>query len=137
MEFLKTSLPELTGTEKAAILLAELGPGYNNNYDALMEALNLSTDEKEKIRRAMERLGAYAPAQHGLQRGLFEIRREEAVLSEAIEYGKRRGIFRPLEPHELKNKYVKNDGTNGLSDLAKTNPKAVADILSGWINGED
>lgn len=134
-KFVKTTEPKLSGIEKAAILLAELGPSYNNNYDALMDSLNLSTDEKEKIRRAMQLLGSYHPAQHGMDYGMMEIRREEAVLNEVIEFGKRKGIFHPLNPDEFKNPYIKKDTSNGLAEMAKNNPKAVADILTSWING--
>lgn len=136
-KFVKTTGPKLSGIEKTAILLAELGPRYNNNYDALMDALNLSTDDKEKIRKAMLQLGSYHPAQHGTDYGMMEIRREEAVLNEVIEFGKRRGIFRPLNPDEFKNPYIKKDSTKGLAEMAKNNPKVVADILASWINGED
>lgn len=133
MDFIKTTSQELSGIEKTAILLAEIGPMYNNNYDALMESLNLSTEEKEKIRKAMMRLGSYHPARKDYETGMAEIKREQAVLNEVIEFGKRRGIFHPVEKSSIQGQYVKKDMTNGLADFAKNNPKAVADILAKWI----
>ena len=55
-KFIKTTNENLSGLEKAAILLAEIGPSDNSNYDALFEALHLSADEIKKLRRAMKKL---------------------------------------------------------------------------------
>lgn len=133
MGFIKTTSQELTGIEKTAILLAEIGPMYNNNYDALMDSLHLSTDEKERIRKAMVRLGTYRPAKKDYETGMAEIKREQAVLNEVIEFGKRRGIFHPVEHSSIQGQLIKRDVTNGLAEMAKNNPQAVADILAKWI----
>lgn len=133
MNFIKTTSQELSGIEKTAILLAEIGPMYNNNYDALMDSLHLSVEEKTKIRKAMERLGTYQPARKEFQTGMAEIKREEAVLNEVIEFGKRRGIFHPVEYSSIQGQYVKRDVANGFSEMVKNDPQAVADILSKWI----
>ena len=60
--FIITTKPALSGPEKVAILLAEIGPLFNSNYVELFEALHLSTAESKKIRKAMQKLGRYAPA---------------------------------------------------------------------------
>ena len=80
-KFIKTSSAKLSGLEKAAVLLAELGPAFNNNYAALEQALNLSEKEKIKLANAMKNLGSYNPAVHGIG----EILREESVLNEVID----------------------------------------------------
>lgn len=124
---------ELSGVEKAAILLAEIGPFYNDNYAELEKVLNLTPAEMKKIRKAMERLGQYRPARHGMEVGMAEIKREEAVLEEVIEFGKRRDIFNPVEKSKIPNQYIRKDLTNGLADIAKNDPEGVAKILASWI----
>lgn len=133
MNFIKTTSQELTGVEKTAILLAEIGPMFNNNYDALMDSLHLSTEEMRKIRKAMIRLGTYRPAKKDYETGMAEIKREQVVLKEVIEYGKRRGIFHPVEHSSIQGQYVKRDVTNGLAEMAKNDPQAIANILAKWI----
>ena len=105
-KFIKTSSAKLSGLEKAAVLLAELGPAFNKN------------------------LGSYNPAVHGIG----EILREESVLNEVIEFGKLRGIFHPVEKNRTGNSRF--DISNGVSDMAKQNPEAVAKILSSWLGKE-
>ena len=51
--FIRTTKPALSGPEKVAILLAEIGPLFNSNYDELFEKLHLSTKEIKKIRKAV------------------------------------------------------------------------------------
>lgn len=133
IKLIKTTAKELSGVEKAAILLAEIGPLYNDNYAELEKALNLSPAEMKKIRKAMEGLGQYHPARHGMEVGMAEIKREEAVLEEVIEFGKRRGIFNPVEKSTIPNQYIRKDLTNGLADIAKNDPEGVAKILASWI----
>lgn len=132
-KFIKTTAKELTGAEKAAILLAEIGPLYNDNYEELEKALNLSPEDMKKIRTAMENLGPYKPAQKSLEVGMAEIKREEAVLGEVIEFGKRRGIFHPVEKPTVSNQYIRNDINNSISEMAKKDPEGVAKILASWI----
>lgn len=132
-KFYKTSERPLTGIEKVAILLAEIGPAYNNNYESLMDALALSDDEKRKIRLAYESIGQYAPARHSKERGMYEIKREQSVLEEVIEFGKQRGLFHPVEHFLVKDK---EDSSKGVAELAKQNPEAVAKILASWIGDE-
>ena len=129
-KFIKTSSAKLSGLEKAAVLLAELGPAFNNNYAALEQALNLSEKEKIKLANAMKNLGSYNPVVHGIG----EILREESVLNEVIEFGTLRGIFHPVEKNRTGNSRF--DISNGVSDMAKQNPEAVAKILSSWLGNE-
>lgn len=131
-QFIKTSLPQLSGVEKAAILLAEIGPAFNNNYAALENELQLSDDEKIKLAQAMKNLGTYNPARHGMG----EILREESVLNEFIEFGKKRGIFHPVENPSF-GRNSRTDASNGVSQMAKQDPEAVAKILSSWLGDGD
>lgn len=135
-KLIKVTSDKLSGAEKAAILLAEIGTRFNGNYDELAEALHLSKDEMKKIRKAMERLGPYNPALRTTEEGIAEIKREQAVLNEVIEFGKRRGIFHPVETHNVPNQYVKRDSSNVLSDMIHQDPEAMAKILSGWLGEE-
>lgn len=132
-KLIKTTAKELSGVEKAAILLAEIGPLYNNNYVELEKALNLTPTEMRKIRKTMEKLGQYHPARHGMKVGMAEIKKEEAVLEEVIDFGKRRGIFHPVEKKNVPNQYINKDLTYGLADIAKNDPEVVAKILASWI----
>ena len=52
--FIRTTKPALSGPEKVAILLAEIGPFFNSNYDQLFEAMHLSDEEIRKIRKAAD-----------------------------------------------------------------------------------
>lgn len=131
--FIKTTSKELSGVEKTAILLAEIGPMYNENYDELLKALNLTTDEMRKIRQIMEKLGKYDPMHHEYETGMAEIKREQAVLEEVIEFGKRRGIFHRVEKSNIPNQYVRNDLTHGLAEMAKKDPEGIAKVLSSWL----
>ena len=131
--FIKTTSKELSGVEKAAILLAEIGPMYNCNYDELLKALNLTTDEMRKSRQTMGKLGKYEPVHHEYETRMAEIKREQAVLEEVIEFGKHRGIFHPIEKSNIPNQYIRNDLTHGLAEMAKKDLEGIAKVLSSWL----
>ena len=91
-QFLKTTEPSLSGPEKVAILIAEIGPFFNSNYDQLYGAMHLSDEEIKKIRKAMKKLGRYAPGKVSYEKGMEQIQQEQSVLQEALDYGVRKGI---------------------------------------------
>ena len=130
-QFIKTTVPSLSGPEKVAILLAEIGPFFNSNYDQLFEAMHLSDEEIKKIRKAMKKLGRYAPAKVSYEKGMEQILQEQSVLQEALNYGVRKGIV------------SKTAGSSGqtlnglipenLKNIASQNPEEVAKVLRSWL----
>lgn len=134
-KFIKATEKKLTGVQKAAIILAELGPLLNDNYDVLMEKLNLSADEMKKIRIAMKNLGEYRPAKHGYEQGMAEIKREQSVLKEVLEFGRRRGIYTPPpEGEEDKfEKLVEKNNNQTINNITASDPEMLANILKLWI----
>ena len=132
-KFIKTAVTDLTGLEKTAILLSEIGPLYNDKYDELMECLHLKTTEIKKIRKAIIKLGKYQPSGRGTEQGFVEIQREKIVLNEVMQFGKRRGIFNNNAGLQQSRQNVKNDFTEDLSEMIKNDPKEVAKILSSWL----
>lgn len=107
----------------------------NDNYDALMEKLNLSADEMKKIRIAMKKLGEYRPAKHGFEKGMAEIKREQSVLKEVLEFGIRRGIYTPppLENEQAFEKVVEKNNNETINNITGTDPEMLANILKLWI----
>ena len=133
-KLVKMTARELTGVEKVAILLAEIGPLFNEDYVAFEKKLNLSPDEMKRIRMAMEGLEKYHPAMHGNDIGIAEIQRESSVLEELLDYGKRKGIFSPSENQKINSSFMKKDPTNGFAEIVKKDPEAVAKVLSSWLS---
>ena len=131
--FIKTTQPILSGPEKVAILLAEIGPLFNSNYDQLFEAMHLSTDEIKKIRKAMKKLGRYAPAKTSYENGMEQINKEQAVLKEALDFGVRRGIANNPTTKEVTHKTLKDFIPSDVKDLANQNPEDVANVLRSWL----
>ena len=129
--YIKTTVAELSGPQKAAILLAELGPLVNDNYQELYRHLKLSTSETEKIRLAMENL---TPSLKTEPKNIDEIYREQAVLAEAINFGRKRGIFHPIPKDQLKNTHVKTTQAGTIASMVNENPESVAKIVSQWLD---
>lgn len=132
-KFIKTAVTDLTGLEKTAILLSEIGPLYNDKYDELLECLHPTTSEIKKIRKAIIKLGKYQPAVRGTEQGFAEIQREKIVLNEVMQFGKRRGIINENAGLQKSRQNVKDDFTEDLSEMIKNDPKEVAKILSSWL----
>ena len=123
MEFTKQA--QLTGAEKAAILFAELG------VKGTGELLKyFSTQELNKLRKGLKKLGNYNIRQLG---------RETSVLEETAKYAhaKRLWAFPPeLLSNAKYSQYHEKDGArNFLKGLSK-NPDAVASVLSVWLKEE-
>jgi hypothetical protein len=129
--FIKTTAAELSGPQKAAILLAEIGPLLNNNYNELYKHLKLSTLEIEKLRIAMENLTPYLKTE---PKNIDEIYREQAVLAEAINFGRQRGIFHPIPKEQLKNTHVKTTQAGTIASMVNENPEGVAKLVSQWLD---
>ena len=130
-KFIKTTTPSLTGPEKVAILLAEIGPLFNSNYDQLFGAMHLSDEEIRKIRKSMKKIGRYAPAKVSYEKGMEQIKQEQAVLQEALEFGVRKGIV---------SKTTASSGTTlkdfipqDVKNIANQNPEDVAKVLRSWL----
>ena len=129
--FIRTTRPSLSGLEKVAILLAELGPFFNSNYDQLYGALHLSDEEIRKIRKAMKKLGRYAPAKVSYEKGMEQIQQEQSVLQEALDYGVRKGIVSKTDGNG--GKTLKDFIPADIENIANQNPEDVAKVLRSWL----
>ena len=89
--FIATAEPDikLTGAEKTAILLGELGMAIS---DDLLERVGLTEQEKKAVNKAFKKLGRYNPQSR------FEARREVQVLQEVMNFGAYKGILPPPKP---------------------------------------
>ena len=131
--FIKTTKPVISGPEKVAILLAEIGPFFNSNYDQLFEAMHLSDEEIRKIRKSMKKLGKYEPGKVSFEKGMEQIKQEQSVLQEALEFGVRRGIAEMPAGNEVTHKKLKDFIPANLKNLANQNPEEVANVLRTWL----
>ena len=132
-KLIKTTKTVLSGSEKVAILLAEIGPMFNSDYDLLYESLHLSTDEIKKIRKAMKRLGRYSPTTVDYETGMEQIKREQTVLKEALDFGARRGIIHKETHRTLAKTTDKLIIPAELKNLVNQNPEEVAKLLRDWL----
>ena len=132
-KLIKTTTPSLSGSEKAAILLAEIGPLFNSNYDQLFGAMHLSDEEIRKIRKSMKKLGKYEPGKVSFVKGMEQIKQEQSVLQEALEFGVRRGIAKMPASNELTHKTLKDFIPADLKNLANQKPEEVANVLRTWL----
>ena len=122
--FIATAEPDikLSGAEKTAILLGELGMAIS---DDLLERVGLSEREKKAINKAFKKLGKYNPQSR------FEARREVQVLQEVMDYGAYKGILPPHKPDFYQQKQQEVLG------MMKQNPDAVANLLKAWLGDDD
>ncbi len=130
-QFIKTTTPSLTGPEKVAILIAEIGPFFNSNYDQLYGAMHLSDEEIKKIRKAMKKLGRYAPGKVSYEKGMEQIQQEQSVLQEALDYGVRKGIV--SKTGGKGGKTLKDFIPEDVKNIANQNPEDVAKVLRSWL----
>lgn len=127
--FVKSS--QLTGAQKAAILLAEIGPAFNNQYSRFQECLNLNPKEMKKLRLAMKSLPLYLRSE---PKNIKEIYREQDVLEALLNFCEARGIYNPKDfEKEEEPAYLKNDRT-GVGKLVAENPNAIARIIGNWLD---
>ena len=106
----------LSGKEKAAILMSELGRAGNNIVDFL------STKELHMLSKQMKRMGKSYDPVCDLQ-----------VLEETARYGQSRGIA----PKVLEKTVQQNVASNPVADAIKNNPEALAKVLSQWLSAEE
>ena len=131
--FIKTTKPALSGPEKVAILLAEIGPFFNSNYDQLFGAMHLSDEEIRKIRKSMKKIGRYAPAKVSFEKGMEQIKQEQSVLQEALEFGVRKGIVQKSVNIELTPTTLKDFLPSEIKNIANQKPEDVAKVLRSWL----
>lgn len=117
--FVKSSEIRYSGFEKAAVLLAELGSAS----EKVLQALDLSELEKTKLTKAMRSLGHYNP------NDLEQVKREKAVLNEALLYGARKNILskKTVIPAE------ERDKNKNMWQTVKNDPDKVANLLKVWL----
>lgn len=122
--FIATAEPDikLTGAEKTAILLGELGMAVS---DDLLERVGLTEQEKKAVNKAFKKLGRYNPQSR------FEARREVQVLQEVMNFGAYKGILPPPKPDFYQQKQQEVLG------MMKQNPDAVANLLKTWLGDDD
>ncbi len=122
--FIATAEPDikLTGAEKTAILLGELGMAIS---DDLLERVGLTEQEKKAVNKAFKKLGRYNPQSR------FEARREVQVLQEVMNFGAYKGILPPPKPDFYQQKQQEVLG------MMKQNPDAVANLLKTWLGDDE
>lgn len=122
--FIATAEPDikLSGAEKTAILLGELGMAIS---DDLLERVGLSEHEKKSVNKAFKKLGRYNPQSR------FEACREVQVLQEVMNFGAYKGILPPPKPDFYQQKQQEVLG------MMKQNPDAVANLLKTWLGDDD
>ena len=122
--FIATAEPDikLTGAEKTAILLGELGMAIS---DDLLERVGLTEQEKKAVNKAFKKLGRYNPQSR------FEARREVQVLQEVMNFGAYKGILPPPKSDFYQQKQQEVLG------MMKQNPDAVANLLKTWLGDDD
>ena len=118
--FVKSSEKHYTGFEKAAILLVELGGAS----EKILQALDLSDLEKRKLTKALQSLGRYNA------NDLEQVKREQAVLNEALLFGARKNILsnKPVVPAE------ERDKNKNMWQTVKNDPDKVANLLKVWLD---
>lgn len=115
----------MTGYEKIAILLTELG---SETSEKILAILNLSPAEMNKISKNIMSLGNYNP------RNLLHVQRETAVLEEVRRFGELRGIYREVAPQSGNGFLMVDDNLENLKKEVPKNPEDVANVLKGWLD---
>ena len=122
-EFIK--VPELSGKEKAAILLTELGSFNTGKVFSL-----LSEKEIEKLLAAVASLRKVT------------MQDEIRVLTEVNEFGVKKGIAKPIrsdaEIRAEMNEQILNgkDKNKDLRDFINQTPDTIANALRDWMREE-
>lgn len=114
----------MTGYEKIAILLTELG---SETSEKILSILKLSPAQMNKISKNIMTLGNYNP------RNLLHVQRETAVLEEVKKFGELRGIYREVAPQNGGFIMVDDKLENLKKEIPKS-PEDVANLLRGWLD---
>ncbi len=120
----------MTGYEKIAILLGELGSSAS---DAILDRLNLSTEELSKIRKAMLQVRSYGERAYD-PFDPNQVNRELAVLEEFKRYGEMRGIYKEV-PHDGLIK-TSDSANQNFRSMAQADPEAFAKALGVWLSSD-
>lgn len=107
----------LSGKEKAAILMSELGVRAGSDVVDF-----LSTKELRVLSRQMKKLGTSYDPMCDLQ-----------VLEETSRFGQMKGIA----PKALEKTVQQSAGQNQVADTMRNNPEALAKVLSQWLSAEE
>lgn len=116
-------IPKITGYQKAAILLAELGLETSKE---IKEYLKLTPKEHKKLLNTYKKLGSYP-------RNINDIIREEKVLAETLNYGKVKGIYTPIEKEDLQTQYLKKNQAQ-VSKMLNDSPDTITNIIKNWLD---
>ncbi|MBQ9205598.1 MAG: hypothetical protein IJ158_02670 [Treponema sp.] len=114
----------MTGYEKIAILLTELG---SETSEKILDILKLSPSEMNKISTQIMALGTYNP------RNALHVQKETAVLEEVRKFGELRGIYREVAPNAGGFLMVDDNLENLKKEIPKS-PEDVANVLRGWLD---
>lgn len=122
--FIKTesaqpSVPKLSGVQKAAIFLGEIGSSASQQ---VLSYVKLSDSQLAALNKAFKNLGDFNPHNE------FQVRRENAVLEEAAAFGKMHGIYREI-PHQMPSQ-------ERTDSFKNKNPEDIAKFLSGLLGKE-
>lgn len=120
----------MTGYEKIAVLLAELGNGAR---EGVLQKLNLSTEQLKKINDAAKSLKSYDGKIYNPD-DLNQVNREIAVLEEFKSFGELRGIYKEV-PHGFIKTIASSE--ERLKSAAAADPQAIARALEHWLKSED
>ena len=117
------SIPKITGYQKAAILLAELGLETSKE---IKKYLKLTPKEHKKLLNTYKKLGSYP-------RNINDIIREEKVLAETLNYGKVKGIYTQIEKEDLQTQYLKKNQAQ-VSKMLNDSPDSITNIIKNWLD---
>ncbi|MCR4822043.1 MAG: hypothetical protein K5873_04115 [Treponema sp.] len=115
----------MTGYEKIAILLTELG---SETSEKILSILKLSPAQMNKISKNIMALGSYNP------KNLLHVQKETAVLEEVKKYGELRGIYRDVAGQNGNGFLMVDDNLESLKKEIPKSPEDVANVLRGWLD---
>lgn len=123
-QIIRSTEPEikLTGIEKVAILLSELGMALS---DDLLRRIEITDKEKKALNKAYKKLGKYDPHNR------YEAMREVQVLQEVMNYGKYMNILPPPKPDFYQQK------SNEVMDMLRQSPDSVVNLLKTWMGDDE
>jgi len=128
--FAKPAQTRLTGIQKIAILLGELG---TNASEGVLENVNFTDKQLKDIRVAMRNLGMYDPWDQN------KSSREVEALQEVYNFGAMKGILVPnpgryVEPPIGYVKVTEPSPQNEIRQTVQNDPDAIAKVLSSWLS---
>jgi len=116
---------KMTGYEKIAILLTELG---SETSEKILQILSLSPAQMNKISKNIMSLGSYNP------KNLLHVQKETTVLEELKNFGQARGIYREVASQSDKGFLMVDDKLESLKKEIPQSPEDVANVLRGWLD---